>query len=119
MAIRDSARSRRLRPSMGATPYSVTTKWTSARVSTTPAPCASTGTIRERDPSAVVDGRAMMGRPPSASAAPRMKSAWPPKPLWILSPIESEQTWPVRSISMALLTAVIPTLRAMFAGWFT
>ncbi len=36
-----------------------------------------------------------------------MKSIWPPTPLYSRSPIESATTWPVRSISMAELMAVI------------
>ena len=49
----------------------------------------------------------MIARPSSASAAPRMKSIWPPTPLYIRWPIESAQTWPVRSTSIAELIAVI------------
>ena len=37
-----------------------------------------------------------------------MKSIWPPTPLYIrCQPIESAQTWPVRSTSMAELMAVM------------
>ena len=49
----------------------------------------------------------MIGRPSLASAAPRMKSIWPPTPLYIRCPIESAQTWPVRSTSIAELIAII------------
>ena len=49
----------------------------------------------------------MIARPCSASAAPRMKSIWPPTPLYRRSPIESATTWPVRSTSIAELMAVI------------
>jgi hypothetical protein len=37
-------------------------------------------TIRDAVPRAAVDGRAMIARPSGASAAPRMKSIWPPTP---------------------------------------
>ena len=63
--------------------------------------------MREILPSAAVEGRAMIGRPSSARAAPRMKSIWPPTPLYIRWPIESAHTWPVRSTSMAELMAVM------------
>ena len=52
-----------------------------ARVVTTPAPSVRVGTMRESVPSFAVDGSAMMLRPPSDRAAPRMKSTWPPTPL--------------------------------------
>ena len=61
-------------------PYSVTTQWTCPRVVTTPAPGASSGTIRDSVPLAAVDGSAITGFPPGESAAPRMKSIWPPIP---------------------------------------
>ena len=41
------------------------------------------------------------------SAAPRMKSIWPPTPLYMRDPIELAQTWPVRSISIAELIATV------------
>ncbi len=39
--------------------------------------------MRDTPPPAAVDGSAMMARPSSASAAPRMKSIWPPTPLYM------------------------------------
>ena len=36
--------------------------------------------MRDTVPPAAVEGRAMIARPSSASAAPRMKSIWPPTP---------------------------------------
>ena len=54
----------------------------------------------------VTEGSAMMGRPPLDSEAPRMKSIWPPTPEYMREPMESAQTWPVRSIWMAELMAV-------------
>jgi hypothetical protein len=36
--------------------------------------------MRETLPPAAVEGRAMIALPPSESAAPRMKSIWPPMP---------------------------------------
>ncbi len=47
----------------------------------------------------VTEGRAMMGLPPSESEAPRIKSIWPPTPEYILDPMESAHTCPLRSIS--------------------
>ena len=38
------------------------------------------GTIREIAPDFAVEGRAMIGFPPRETAAPRMKSIWPPIP---------------------------------------
>jgi len=95
-------------------PCSVTTKWTWARVVTTPAAGLSIETIRD-SPELVTDGRAMMGLPPSESAAPRMKSIWPPTPEYCRSPMESAQTWPVMSTSMAELMAVTFGFRRMTA----
>ena len=63
------------------------------------------GTIFD-SPFEVLEVMAMMGFPPLESAAPRMKSIWPPTPEYIRNPIESAQTWPVRSISIAELMAV-------------
>jgi len=54
-----------------------------------------------------------MALPPADSAAPRMKSIWPPTPLYRCVPIESAHTWPVRSISIAELMAVMRWLRRM------
>lgn len=58
-------------------------------------------------PPAAVDGRAIMAFPSSAWAAPRMKSIWPPAPLYRRRPIESATTCPVRSTSIAELIATI------------
>ena len=49
----------------------------------------------------------MIARPSAARLAPRMKSIWPPIPEYMREPIESAATWPVRSISIAELIAVI------------
>ena len=49
----------------------------------------------------------MIARPSGASAAPRMKSIWPPTPEYIRVPIESATTCPVRSTSIAELIAVM------------
>ncbi len=49
----------------------------------------------------------MIGRPPFDRAAPRIKSTCPPAPLYSFDPIESAQTWPVRSICTAELIATI------------
>ena len=49
----------------------------------------------------------MIARPSAASAAPRMKSIWPPTPEYIVWPIESATTWPVRSTSIAELIETI------------
>ena len=38
--------------------------------------------MRDTVPFFAVEGRAMIGLPPLESAAPRMKSTWPPKPLY-------------------------------------
>ena len=51
-----------------------------AGVVTTPAPSSSDATMRDFEPPAAVDGNAKMGLPPLDSAAPRMKSIWPPMP---------------------------------------
>lgn len=69
----------------------------------------------------VTAGKAMIGFPlPSyPSAAPRMKSTCPPKPEYIRVPIESEQTCPVRSTSIAELMAVIFGFCAMTGIAFT
>lgn len=60
-------------------------------------------------PLLVDEGRAIIGLPlPSKpSAAPLRKSTWPPKPEYILVPIESDTIWPVKSTSMQELIAVI------------
>ena len=63
--------------------------------------------MREAAPRAAVDGSAMIARPSAARLAPRMKSIWPPIPEYMRGPIESATTWPVRSISIAELIAVI------------
>ncbi len=60
MAISAEARSRILRPNSSATPYSVTTVRMWARLVTTPAPSAKTGTMREIVPLPAV-GRALRG----------------------------------------------------------
>jgi hypothetical protein len=44
-----------------------------------------------------------------------MKSIWPPTPLYSRGPIESAHTWPVRSTSIAELTATILRKRRMTA----
>ena len=64
-------------------------------------------------PLVVVLGRAKMGFPPSLRLAPRTKSIWPPTPLKRVCPMLSAQTCPVRSISMALLMAVMRGMRRM------
>jgi hypothetical protein len=61
--------------------------------------------MRDTVPPAAVDGSAMIGSPPSDTAAPRMKSICPPIPEKIVCPIESAHTCPDRSTSMALLMA--------------
>ena len=50
-------------------------------VVTTPAPGASSGTIRDTVPPFAVEGRAMIAFPSRDTAAPRMKSICPPMPL--------------------------------------
>lgn len=82
IAIRSLALSETLLPKSSAMPHSVTTVRTWARVVTTPAPAARVATIRDRVPPAAVDGRAMIAFPCTAWAAPRMKSIWPPTPLY-------------------------------------
>ena len=69
-AIRISARarSRRLCPNSSATPHSVTTVRTCARVVTTPAPSCERGDDPRDRPPLAVDGRAMIARPSDASA---------------------------------------------------
>ena len=57
----------------------------------------------------------MIARPSSASDAPRTKSIWPPMPEYMRGPMESAQTCPVRSISMAELMAVMRRRRRMTA----
>ena len=49
----------------------------------------------------------MTERPSVASPAPRMKSICPPTPEYIVWPMESATTWPVRSTSMAELMETI------------
>jgi hypothetical protein len=60
MAMSVRALSGMLRPCRCATPNSVTTVWTCARAVTTPAPGASSATMRERRPRSAVAGSAMM-----------------------------------------------------------
>lgn len=57
----------------------------------------------------VTEGNAMIGlpNPSKPSAAPRIKSTCPPKPEYILVPIESDEIWPVKSTSIHELIAVI------------
>ena len=71
--------------------------------------------MRDSWPFAAVAGSAMIGLPPAESAAPRMKSICPPMPEKIRWPIESAQTWPVRSISSAELIATTRGLRRISA----
>jgi hypothetical protein len=61
----------------------------------------------------------MIGSPPFECAAPRMKSTCPPMPLKGRQPTESEQTWPVRSTSIAELIATMRSFRAITQGSFT
>ena len=61
IAISAWARSRRLCPNSSATPHSVTTVRTWARVVTTPAPSRRLATIRDAVPPAAVEGSAMIG----------------------------------------------------------
>jgi hypothetical protein len=50
------------------------------RMVTTPPPGVIDATTRDMRPSDAVDGSAMIGTPFGDSAAPRMKSIWPPIP---------------------------------------
>lgn len=77
-------------------------------------PDLSNGTILD-SPFLVADGKAIIGFPlPSKpSAAPLMKSTCPPKPEYILVPIESDDTCPVKSTSIHELIAVIFGCRAI------
>lgn len=77
---RASPRSPKALPCRLTAPNSVTIQWTWPRVVTTPAPGFSSGTMREILPPAAVEGRAMIGLPPRETAAPRIKSIWPPIP---------------------------------------
>ena len=70
-------------------------------------------------PRLVVEGSAMMGLPPSDKDAPRIKSICPPTPENSYMPIESAQTCPVKSTSMAQLIAVTRGLRLITAVSFT
>ena len=63
--------------------------------------------MREMLPPLAVEGSAMTALPPGALAAPRLKSTWPPTPEKNFAPSESAHTWPVRSISKAVLMATI------------
>ena len=75
--------------------------------------------MRETVPPLAVEGRAMMALPPGDLAAPRLKSTWPPTPEKNFEPMESAQTWPVRSISSAVLTATILCCWRMMNGSLT
>ena len=75
--------------------------------------------MRETVPSLAVEGSAMMALPPCALAAPRLKSTWPPTPEKNFVPSESAQTWPVRSISSAVLIATILCCWLMIDGSLT
>ncbi len=57
--------------------------------------------------------------PPLERAAPRTKSSWPPTPLYSRVPMESAQTWPVRSTEMAELMQTILSFWAMLKGSLT
>ena len=70
-------------------------------------------------PPLAVEGRAMIGTPPSEAAAPRMKSSCPPKPEKMRVPMESEFTWPVRSMDSAELSATMRSFWAITLGSFT
>jgi len=90
-------------PCRSAIPYSVTTKWTSPFEVVTPAPGVRVSTILDIVSFFAVDGNAMMACRFCCGEAPRMKSTCPPNPENILCPIESAQTWPVKSTWIAEL----------------
>jgi len=86
---------------------------------TTPAPGVSVAAMREMLPSLpAVEGNAMIGTPPAERAAPRKKSNCPPIPDTIRVPIESAQTWPLRSTCSAALMATTAGLAWMITGSF-
>jgi hypothetical protein len=70
MPISAAARSRSVLPCRSTAPYSVTTQCAWPRVVTTPAPGASSGTIRDTAHPFAVLGSAMTARPPRDNAAP-------------------------------------------------
>ena len=72
--------------------------------------------MRETAPFLAVEGRVMIGMPPLERAAPRRKSTWPPMPLYGVWPMESAQTCPVRSTSMAELMATMRSFCAITNG---
>ncbi len=74
MARSRCVRSLNERPRRSATPYSVTTMSASPRGVVTGRP-SSEATMRECLPSGVVDGSAMIERPPGDANAPRTKSS--------------------------------------------
>lgn len=81
-------------------------------------PCLMKGEIL-LSPLFVMDGRAIIGfpSPSKASAAPLMKSTCPPNPEYILVPMESETTCPVKSTSIHELIAVILGCRAIIPSY--
>src|SRR5207249_978033 len=80
------------------TPYSVTTKSTNVRGTVTTVPSASCATMRETVPARAVEGSTWIARPPRAKSAPIVQTSWPPGPVYMVAPIDSEATCPVRSI---------------------
>ena len=112
MSMSADARSRRLRPNSSATPHSVTTVRTCARVVTTPAPCRERGSDPRDRPAG---GRRWQGDDRAAISSQRRAA----DEVHLAAdtavdrvPIESATTWPVRSTSIAELMAVIAAERA-------
>lgn len=56
------------------------------------APGGRAGTMRANVPPPAVEGSAMIGRPPSESAAPRTRSIWPPMLVHHLRPASHSST---------------------------
>ena len=103
---RTCTRSDTERPLRSATPYSVTIVSTSFREMETLAPGRSVETIL-LSPFLVMERKAMMPRPPSERWAAMCVSAAPPTPDSSWCPMDSEQTWPVKSSSTHVLIECI------------
>ncbi len=89
--------------------------WTSDRGVVTIVPGRNWETTREIRPFFVIDveGSAMNDMPPFDIAAPRTKSTWPPVPLYIEWPRDSDAHWPVRSTVIVLLIETMWSFLAM------